>query len=403
MNNAKGEDDFYVVLPSNVPSSIKNTPSKYLTTFDNPIYLVGEWEVALVEINFKNSIKTINNDEVIAEEIETNTKPLKNGVLVDPNNEMKVKDLPEGLIKRTDKTSIIKWHVIRNTKVMLTDKESTEFIIGFENNQYFIKNLTDYDMDITLHKYLARAMGYCKAEDEHVYSDEKYTISFLQKHSTKYAPYAYSLNGWLPFQPIDPVKTLWSAEYTLKYYKKSIKRQVNVKPRQGTYSTGKDLETELNKTKEFSNQYKFYYDVHLNRFEIETVNYDRTKNKHILLLNGLNDVLGFSKTKYEQSETIIKAEMDLNLLRGISSIFVYCDLCQDVRIGNTLAPLLRNVAFNTTKYGEQVNITYNNLIYIPISKSFIDTIQVHLCDAIGETIPFVEGLTTCVLHFKRRI
>ena len=178
---------------------------------------------------------------------------------------------------------------------------------------------------------------------------------------------------------------------------------MNVKPRQGTYSTGKDLETELNKTKEFSNQYKFYYDVHLNRFEIETVNYDRTKNKHILLLNGLNDVLGFSKTKYEQSETIIKAEMDLNLLRGISSIFVYCDLCQDVRIGNTLAPLLRNVAFNTTKYGEQVNITYNNLIYIPISKSFIDTIQVHLCDAIGETIPFVEGLTTCVLHFKRRI
>ena len=59
------KDDFYVVLPSNVPSTIQNIPSKYLTTFDNPIYLDGEWEVALAEINFKNSIRTIHKSDQI--------------------------------------------------------------------------------------------------------------------------------------------------------------------------------------------------------------------------------------------------------------------------------------------------------------------------------------------------
>ena len=125
---------------------------------------------------------------------------------MEPRSEMKMKDLPEGLIVKTDKTSIIKWTVLRNSKVMLSDKESTEFNFGFENDQFFIKNLTDYDMDITIYKYLAQAMGFCKVDDEHVYTDEQYTIEFIQSHSTKYARYMHRANDWLPYQPIESVK-----------------------------------------------------------------------------------------------------------------------------------------------------------------------------------------------------
>ena len=53
-------NDFVVVLPSNSVNS--NTPAKFITTFDNPIFLNGGWEVALLEVNFKNSIKSIHND-----------------------------------------------------------------------------------------------------------------------------------------------------------------------------------------------------------------------------------------------------------------------------------------------------------------------------------------------------
>ena len=53
-------NEFHLVLPSNVKSSIEYTLSSYITQFCENINLDGnsnEWEVGLIEITFLDAIK----------------------------------------------------------------------------------------------------------------------------------------------------------------------------------------------------------------------------------------------------------------------------------------------------------------------------------------------------------
>ncbi len=67
-----------------------------------------------------------------------------------------------------------------------------------------------------------------------------------------------------------------------------------------------------------------------------------------------------------------------------------------------MAPLLRTVSFNVKQYGEMIHVGYTNPIYLNLNKSFFDMIAINICDVIGEHIPFTEGMTTAVLHFRRK-
>ena len=53
------QDNFTVVLHSNCQPEIfpKNTASSYSTQFENPQYLNGEWEVAVKDLSFVNTIQ----------------------------------------------------------------------------------------------------------------------------------------------------------------------------------------------------------------------------------------------------------------------------------------------------------------------------------------------------------
>ena len=58
------EDEIYVTLPSNVSSSIfpDNKPSNYKTQLNVPLELPGEWEVALVDIQYPHSWPNFKQD-----------------------------------------------------------------------------------------------------------------------------------------------------------------------------------------------------------------------------------------------------------------------------------------------------------------------------------------------------
>ena len=68
------KDNFYVVLPSNVLDDTedldgvkkKNTPSLWTTTFDRTEELKGQWEVAVSEVSYVNSITTFTKDDTIS-------------------------------------------------------------------------------------------------------------------------------------------------------------------------------------------------------------------------------------------------------------------------------------------------------------------------------------------------
>ena len=92
-------------------------------------------------------------------------------------------------------------------------------------------------------------------------------------------------------------------------------------------------------------------------------------------------------------------------------MYVYADVAEYSRVGNTEAPLLRVVPLHTyTTHGQSdkydvIHRVYTNIQYTKLRVKSITTIHIRLCDPYGEDITFLEGgaSSLIVLHFKRRI
>ena len=53
-------DKFQVVLQSNVKGNPRNKPSLYETELANPLDLLGEWDVALINISYSHNWKNLD-------------------------------------------------------------------------------------------------------------------------------------------------------------------------------------------------------------------------------------------------------------------------------------------------------------------------------------------------------
>ena len=127
-------------------------------------------------------------------------------------------------------------------------------------------------------------------------------------------------------------------------------------------------------------------------------------------LNGLNIVLGFQKRKYTISyETYyLLTENQPYLRHGINNIYVYSSICQPIRVGEVCVPLLKSIWLDTSSlnqsnvFGEMRNVVIKNPMYIPLSSTSINTIEVNIRSDSGHLLPFVAGsVTSLTLHFKR--
>ena len=87
-------------------------------------------------------------------------------------------------------------------------------------------------------------------------------------------------------------------------------------------------------------------------------------------------------------------------LNTISALYVYTDI-QHQYVGDELAPLLRVVSVdNRPSYGEIINKIYTSPMYVPVSRSYIDTIQLDIRDDTGTPVQFGSGKLLIKLHFK---
>ena len=118
----------------------------------------------------------------------------------------------------------------------------------------------------------------------------------------------------------------------------------------------------------------------------------------------LAQVLGLRNNYVIQNRTsterTLGGSMPTDIHAGIHNLFVYCDVLENVPVGDTLAPLLR-VVDATGKHGENVNITFNPARYVPVSKHRFDSIQIDIRSDIGEPVPFESGRLSTTLHFRR--
>ena len=109
----------------------------------------------------------------------------------------------------------------------------------------------------------------------------------------------------------------------------------------------------------------------------------------------IDDVPFYMIQSYVQG--IRRAQLD-----NIHSIFVYSDVIDYQIVGNSKA-LLMGVFPTTDKHGHQQSWQFNPLQYVPVSRKYIDSIRIQLCNPRGELVPFASGDSLCRLHFRRRL
>ena len=401
-------DDFYVILPSNAKTTGVNTPSHFLTTFDESIHIedLNQWKVGLYELNFKNTIQTIHKDSIEEHSNVVNELPQK-------------KANPMG----------------NDTKIIEIDKkewyctESKMYIIGVPKDEDYtppglpglacrwaliyhpvtntanLVNETEFEIDVYMPLALAKYYELDKLGDEVYQKPDMISYRLLPRggegsiiKSPLSKPFkVVDKKMYFPFAQVNENEKEPNhrvGAYLHPIYINTILHTGTITP--GAYNSIDELIKEVN---ERMLNFSIVYNSRKNRAEIKPKSNDKTINLH--LKNGLNDVLGFSNNTFNAAKGVYQAELDVNLLRGINNIFVYCNICEPIKIGNTQAPLIRTIAFNNEKYGKTFTFHYINPMYVNINKKFIDSIEIMLCDATGDTLPLAEGLTTCTLHFKR--
>lgn len=95
----------------------------------------------------------------------------------------------------------------------------------------------------------------------------------------------------------------------------------------------------------------------------------------------------------------------VNLFVGLpEQMFYYCDLVELQMVGDTMAPLLRNVNSQIAKsvYGATCTISFIRPFYLPLVKRRFETVEILIKDGLGRNVSFSHGLSTCTLHFRRK-
>jgi hypothetical protein len=87
----------------------------------------------------------------------------------------------------------------------------------------------------------------------------------------------------------------------------------------------------------------------------------------------------------------------------LKTIYVYCDVVEHNLVGDASVPLLRTINV-PTEQERNVNMVFNRPYYRPVSRGYINSIEMQLSDKSGELIPFdlkAGCETLCVLHFRK--
>ena len=90
-----------------------------------------------------------------------------------------------------------------------------------------------------------------------------------------------------------------------------------------------------------------------------------------------------------------------NLDETIHTLYVYCDIIENMPVGSDEAPLLRIVGVDA-KQGEIVRKTYDNPMYIPVRIKKFDTVEINIKSNTGEPVPFQYSKSEVILHFRKQ-
>ena len=137
---------------------------------------------------------------------------------------------------------------------------------------------------------------------------------------------------------------------------------------------------------------------------IQKVGFHLMTNYRFRFSDDLANILGFSSgvTYYTRRVGFMIGEHKASIRsnRPFKTAYVYCNIVEPVIVGHTKVRLLRTIEMN----GNGSNVVHQIFptpIYLPLQTKNFDTVEINIMNDIGELLPFLEGKSTVVLHFKR--
>lgn len=125
-------------------------------------------------------------------------------------------------------------------------------------------------------------------------------------------------------------------------------------------------------------------------------------NLKVTFSNDLRDILGFDHNVYEKSDTYLASD-EISMNRHINYFYIYSNIGENIRIGNTEAPLLAVIPFNSKPCRFVTEKAFKVPMYVSVVSKHISQIDIAIYDGSGALIPFHEGAVTSVrLHFRRK-
>jgi hypothetical protein len=119
------------------------------------------------------------------------------------------------------------------------------------------------------------------------------------------------------------------------------------------------------------------------------------------LSQGLSQVLGFDSSQPSYNETAL-APYPADIDRGFTTLFVYCNLCEEQIVGDHYVPLLRTV-FIDGKRGESINKIYDQPHYVPVNSTRIHSVEINIKNDLDELVSFHNtAKVLCKLHFRQK-
>lgn len=113
----------------------------------------------------------------------------------------------------------------------------------------------------------------------------------------------------------------------------------------------------------------------------------------------LQYMLGFANKKIVLSKRLAQFQPDLR--GGFYSLYIYCSLVEPQIVGNTIAPLLRNVHIEGY-HGDIIEKLYHTPHYVPVIAKEVDRIEIDIKDDKNQSVPFQFGKTVVKLHFRKK-
>lgn len=147
--------------------------------------------------------------------------------------------------------------------------------------------------------------------------------------------------------------------------------------------------------------------------DLPTFSYSQIGNKvrlelmpytEVILSEDLKEILGFkSDTRLYNltaEKIVFESSNDFSLNSNRQTFYIYCDILENVAVGDTVAPLLRTIDVEGER-GTMIHRNFEQPRYLPIQKKNFDSVQIDIRDGLGRPIPFEGDTVIVTLHLRR--